>query len=238
MVSSAAARALTEIESRASDVMRAFTPGALPAHTDSVTEAQTQTTSNPLTIAAPKNAYFVVTDELGRHMYTRDGEFQIQNGAVVDRYHQPLLGFAKEGARLGALRIDSVDAALHRAKDVRIEVDGSVTYMRALIDPRTGEARNTRFNLGRLALARFPVGSELLQHDATRGLAPSGVAPHIGLPGDGNFEHVRTHVREGSRVNFADSIEKLREAYLAFDALRSAEAVQGKLEKTTLDLVK
>ncbi|MBC5829066.1 MAG: hypothetical protein GIW98_02605 [Candidatus Eremiobacteraeota bacterium] len=238
MVSSAAARALADIASRASDVMRAFTPGAVALHNDSVTQARTQRTNDPLSVAAPKNAYFIAADEHGRHMYTRDGQFGVHQSTLVDRYHHPLMGFKNHGASLEVLRIDPVDAALHRAKDVHIEADGSVTYTRSLVDPRTGEAHPSRVTAGRLALARFPAGSQLQPLDATRSLAPPGVVPHIGLPGDGNFENVTPNAREGSGLSFTDSIEKLREAYLAFDALRSVQTVQGKVEKTTLDLIK
>ncbi len=238
MVSSAAARALADIASRASDVMRAFTPGAVPLNNDSVTQAQTQWSSDPLSVAAPKNSYFIAAEEHGRHMYTRDGQFGVYQSTLVDRYNRPLMGFKKHGESLEALRIDPVDAALHRAKDVHIEANGSVSYTRSLVDPRTGEAHSGRVTVGRLALARFPAASQLQPLDATRSLAPPGVVPHVGLPGDGNFEKVTPNAREGSRLSFTDSIEKLREAYLALDALRSVQTVQGKVEKTTLDLVK
>lgn len=236
IVSPSAARALADIASRASDVMRAFTAGAVPLHTDSA--VQTLSTTDPLTIAAPNNAYFILLGDGGRQIYTRDGQFHLQDAILVDRHDQPLMGFKREGTSLQALRIDSVDAALHRAKDVRIETDGTVTYIRSLIDPRNVQKHDTRVALGRLALARFPAGSELLPYDATRGLAPHGVAPHIGRPADGNFEHVIPYARETSRPDVSDAIEKLCEAYLAFDALRSVQTVQGKVEKTTMDLVK
>ncbi|MBC5828782.1 MAG: hypothetical protein GIW98_01130 [Candidatus Eremiobacteraeota bacterium] len=238
MVSPAAARALADIASRASDVMRSFSPGAIPLHHDSAAAGPTQFTNDPLTVAAPKNAYFITCGEGDRHMYTRDGQFHVHGATLVDRDNQPLMGFKKDGASLQPLSMDSVDVALHRVMDIRIEADGSITYARALVDPRTGSKHNARVALGRLALARFPAGSELRPYDATRGLAPPGVAPHMGRPGDGNFEYLVLHAREGSRLNFGDAVERLREAYLAFDALRSAQTMQGKLEKTTMDLVK
>ena len=65
-----------------------------------------------------------------------------------------------------------------------------------------------------------------------------GALPHIGRPADGNFERLVPHARERGRVNVFDAIEKLREAYLAFDALHAAQSAQGKVEKTTMDLLK
>ncbi len=238
IVSSDTARALAEIASRAVDVMRCYTPGAVPLHNDVGRAPATRQTSDPLTVAAPGNAYFITRDERGRGSYTRDGEFHFYHSTLVDRFSQPVMGYRSHDASLAPLCADSVDVALGRIKDLHIEGDGSVAYTRSLIEPRTGGAHRTRVVLGRLALARFPAASQPQFNDATRALAPQGVAPHIGFPGDGNFEHVVPHLRQGSYINFDESIEKLREAYAAFDALRSANIAQGKIEKTMMELVK
>ncbi len=237
IVPSATARALAEIASRAADVMRVYTPGAVSLHNDTGRQATKRYTSDQLTVAAPVNAYFITRDERGLQMYTRDGEFRFHDAILVDRFNEPVMGL-EPGGSLAPLRANSIDVSLGRIKDLHIEADGSLAYARALIDPRTGESRKTRTVIGRLALGRFPVASQLQFADATRARAPQGVAPHIGLPGDGNFEPVFTHQRESSRLNIDDAIEKLREAYAAFDALRSAQTAQGKLEKAAMDLVK
>lgn len=131
MVSPAAARALADIASRASDVMRSFYPGAVPLHHDSAAAGPTQFTNDPLTVAAPKNAYFITCGEGDRHMYTRDGQFHVHGATLVDRDNQPLMGpvchrrrrvtarhgFTREGARFGLRAARRVHAgALFRTK--------------------------------------------------------------------------------------------------------------------------
>ena len=44
--------------------------------------------------------------------------------------------------------------------------------------------------------------------------------------------------RERSRVDIDESLMRLKEAYLAFDALQAAEAAKGHLGKTAMDLLK
>ncbi len=44
--------------------------------------------------------------------------------------------------------------------------------------------------------------------------------------------------RERSRVDVDESLIRLKEAYLAFDALQAAEAARAHLGKTAMDLLK
>ena len=44
--------------------------------------------------------------------------------------------------------------------------------------------------------------------------------------------------RERSRVDVDESLARLKDAYLAFEALQAAEAAKGRLGKTAMDLLK
>jgi hypothetical protein len=44
--------------------------------------------------------------------------------------------------------------------------------------------------------------------------------------------------RERSRIDVNESLVRLKDAYLAFDALQAAEAAKAHVGKTTLDLLK
>jgi hypothetical protein len=64
------------------------------------------------------------------------------------------------------------------------------------------------------------------------------VQPQLGIPGDANFAALQPMHRERSRVNLDESLVRLQDAYIAFDALRAAEQAKAHLGKTTMDLVK
>ena len=68
--------------------------------------------------------------------------------------------------------------------------------------------------------------------------APAGIAPHVGVPADAAFAALTTHARDLGRLDVVAGIEKLNEAYRAFDALRAANHARGTVEKTTMDLLK
>ena len=237
MISPSSAHALDAIARRQQDLRAAFTPGA-GAAPDVLRPAHSHFTSDPLSAAAPPGAFFIGTDERGRQTYTRDGVFHLIDNVLVDRFDRPVMAIEKATGALVPLRVDGVDVALGRTADLQISADGSVSYGRTSIDPRTGANEQTRVVAGRLALARFSAATQLQPLDASRCLAPPNVAPHTGVAGDGNFGPIAPHQEEDSRVDFDLGIERLQEAYLAFDALRAAHSAQGKVEKTAMDLLK
>ncbi|MDP9110476.1 MAG: hypothetical protein M3M96_02420, partial [Candidatus Eremiobacteraeota bacterium] len=149
-----------------------------------------------------------------------------------------VLGFATDGSPLSELHGDSVDVALGRTENLRVEADGSVCYDRTSIDPRTGEKERERVAVGRIALARFPAATKFQQSDAERVLPPQGVVPHLGRPGDGNFTKVAPMHSAASHIDLAASLSRLSDAYLAFDALTAAHKAQGGIGKTAMDLLK
>jgi hypothetical protein len=157
---------------------------------------------------------------------------------LVDARGTAVLGTTARGGALGALSIDPVDAALGRASGVRIEADGSLTYERWTVDPRSGTRGSQRIVAGRLALARFPAGSALeTARDGTL-RAPAGVVPHTGAPGDDGFAHLQPMRRTGFGIDLDASLARLKDAYDAFDALQAAQAARGRLGKTAMDLLK
>lgn len=238
MVSPGSSHALNEIARRAQELRAAFTPGASAAHGDVLRAPRSLFTLDPLSVAAPPDAFFIGRDERGRQTFTRDGVFHLHDTVLVDRFDQPVMGYAHAGAALAPLRMDAVDVALGRTNDLRIEADGSVSYGRVTIDPRNGTLEPARMTVGRLALARFSAATRLQSLDATRSFAPANVVPHTGVPGDGNFGAISPHQQEQSRIDLDVGIERLQEAYLAFDALRAAHSAEGHVEKTAMDLVK
>jgi flagellar basal body rod protein FlgG len=231
--------ALDRIAERAADVRRAYTPGAMPERSDVATPAaDSQFTLDPLSAAAPDGAYFASLDARGRTGYSRDGTFRIADGRLVDSQGRAILGRRESGATLSELRIDPVDAALGRAADVRVEVDGSLVYSRAAVDPRTGSRAAHDVVVGRIALARFPAGSKLDTVDGRVFSAPDGIVPHAGLPGDGTFAALAPMRRERSRVDLDESLSRLKDAYVAFDALAAAQTARDRFNKTAMDVVK
>ena len=231
--------ALDRIAERAADVRRAFTPGAMPQHSDVATAApESQFTLDPLSASAPHDAYFITSDARGRIAYSRNGTFHVAGGRLVDAQGLAVLGRRAQGGMLQELRIDPVDAALGRAADARIDADGSFAYARPAIDPRTGKRVVHDVVVGRVALARFPAGTKLETGDGSRFSAPEGVAPHTGLAGDGAFPPLVPLQRERSRVDIDESLLRLKDAYVAFDALAAAETAKNRLGKTAMDIVK
>jgi hypothetical protein len=179
-------------------------------------------------VSPPGADYFVTTDEHGRASYTRDGRFSIDHGAVVGANTRPILGFAHDGGALRELRVDPVDEALGRVKNLRISGNGAVQYDRSSIDPRSGELEARTVTIGYVALARFPSGTRL----------PSETPPHLGRANDGNFGSVGPMRRETDDASLDRSLDRLHDAYVAFDALQAAHRAQGHVGKTVMDLVK
>lgn len=196
--------------------------------------------AGPLTVAAPRGAYFSALDAAGERVYTRDGTFRFEDGVLRTRDGAVILGrpAAAKGGVVAPLHLDAVDVALGRVSDARIDADGSLSCALSAVDPRTGQHRVESVMLGRVALARFPAGTVPSRVDTTHVRAPAGVLPHVGLPGDGNFAALATHARDLGALDPEAGIARLQEAYLSFEALQAAHRAHGDVEKTAMDLLK
>jgi len=237
-VGAATARAFETIRTREEDVLEAYTPGAVPKRGDVAKDPTQQYAFDPLSVAAPRDDYFVTSDERGRLAFTRDGSFHCKDGALLDAAGRPVYGFRGDGSALEPLRADGIDAALGFADGARIQADGTVAYERTTVDPRSGARETQQRSFGRLALARFAPGTRLSQFDAAHFTASDGAVPHYGRPGDGNFANVTPYRRESSGVDIDAGLQRLQEAYMALDALRAAHVAQSGTEKTAMDLLK
>lgn len=239
MVNAGMQDALDRIAQRAADVQRAFTPGAIPQFGDVATDGPASRAAlDPLCAAPPAGAYFLTTDERGRATYTSDGTFAMRDGTLVGGNGRAILGFTSRDGVARELHVDAVDAALGRMQNIRIESDGTLAYDRTVIDPHSGTRERERVAVGQLALARFPAATKLASVDANHVVAPPGTLPHVGRAGDGNFANVAPMQREESRIDFDRSLDRLEEAYVAFDALQAVHKAQGSAGKTAMDLLK
>jgi len=231
--------ALDRISERAADVRRAFIPGALPSYGDVATGAPRQRFAlDPMSVSAPDGAYFIVAGQRDARTFTRDGSFRFVDGHLVTEHGDPVLGRRRPDGPLEELAIDPVDSALGRAGAARVESDGSVAYIRSSVDPRTGRRSGANVTIGRVALARFPASTPLRSEDGQSFSPPTGAVPHVGVPSDGAFGALTPNRREESRVDIDRSLERLKDAYVAFDALAAAEAAHGRFGKTVMDVVK
>ena len=231
--------ALERIAARAQDVRAAYAPGAVPGGDDvAVSQPSADFTLDALSCAPPSNAYFIVRDERGNVAYSRDGSFHIAGGRLVDASGHAILGRRDAGGALQELRVDPVDASLGLAAAARVEPDGSFAYDRTVLDPRTGARERRSVVAGRIALARFPAGTRLQGVDTIASRAPDGVVAHVGLPGDGDFPAIAPFARLRSAVDVDASVSRLKDAYMAFDALAAAESAKGRASKIAMDVVK
>jgi flagellar basal body rod protein FlgG len=242
MIPPATADALNRIALRAQDVMRAYTAGGFAANSDANTPARPpQLAADPLSVAAPANAYFVTQTGGGVRTFTRDGGFTLDAGKLRDGAGNAVLGYPGGDAR-GTLPVPLAlpanDVALGRCTNVRVESDGTVSYTRATIDPRTTERGVERVVAGKIALARFPAGTQPVRLDERSVAAPQGIPPHFGTPADGTFAGVSTYARDTGTVDIAASLDKLSEAYRAFSALAAANKARGGADQTAMDLLK
>src|SRR6202011_2225315 len=126
----------------------------------------------------PPGAWLVTRGSDGTRAYERDGALRLDDGVLRTPAGADILGYPNGEAR-GAvpvpLRVPASDFALGRAADAQIDADGVVGYTRGAIDPRTGARTVERVVLGRIALARFPAGTQPLRIDGTRVGTPHGV---------------------------------------------------------------
>jgi flagellar basal body rod protein FlgG len=238
-INSATERSLDLITQRAADVYKAFTPGALPQHSDVETDApQSRQVLDLLSVSAPNDDYFITSDDRGRTTYTRDGTLRVADGTLIGTNGRAVLGYTKGSDTPGALKIDPVDDALGRVRNVRVESNGSVVYDRRIVEPRAGSVHMQRVSIGRLALARFPAATKLATAPDGSVAAPPGVVPHLGCAADGNFGAIVPMRRDESRIDFNRSLERLHDAYVAFDALQAVHKAQGQTGKVAMDLLK
>ena len=241
MVNPSALDAFERVSSRAQDLYDLYRPGAIPRNGDVRTAPAVVPSSDPLSVAAPPGAWFVTRGADGTRAYGRDGALHLDDGVLRASDGAEVLGYPGGDAR-GAvpvpLRLPEPDRTLGRCGDVRVENDGTLAYTRAAIDPRSGERGVERIAIGRVALARFPAGTQPSRIDATRAAAPHGVVPHLGTPGDGTFPGLATYSRDAGTVDIDAGVERLNEAYRAFQALGAVVKSRASVEKTTLDLVK
>lgn len=226
LISDSTARALENVAARERDVLR-----ALPAESSAGDSYSAQIPCEP-----PPGAYFITRDEGGRRLFVRCSGLYLNGANLTDGNGRPLLGYRTAGGALQALRADAVDASLGLAQNARVGSDGTVTYDRSTIDPATGDRKLQQLTIGRLALARFPAGTSLGADDYS--LAPPGVAPHVGVPGDGSFPPLQTVLQAARNSQLDAGLTRLQEAYLALDALRAAGDAQGSVQKTVMDLLK
>jgi flagellar hook protein FlgE len=233
------------VEARERDAQRAFMPGALPENDDVASASDVASTSDdaravsdPLSVGLPQNAYAIAVDERGSMMYTQDGSFHLRDGTLVDASGRAVQGYRQQNTPLAAITLDRIDHGLDRVNDVRVEADGRLTYARTVVDPRSGERVQQRVTAGRIALARFPAGTALHPVDGIHAGSTGDVVPHFGMPGDGSFGSLEPSRLTRSHIDLDASLIKLKESYLAFDALRAARQVNASTQKTATDLIK
>ena len=161
----------------------------------------------------------------GRTSYVRDGRFSISRWNVVGSNARPVLGFTSDAGALYGLHVDPVDEALSRCEQ---PVSPAARYN--TIDRRSIHMRCARTaNDLRLAMWHWrDFGTRL----------PSETPPHLGRANDGNFGAIAPMQRENGDASLDRSLDRLHDAYIAFDALQAAHKAQGHVGKTVMDLVK
>jgi len=239
VIDPATSAALGRIEMRERDVLHAYEPGFVPESSDVERPARAVVSHDPLSVVAPDGAYFASADARDGIAFSRDGAFELRDGMLRTADGRAVLGYAGGNrSALVPLRVDRYDGALGRVAQPRVEADGTFSYMRSALDPRSGEVRTERVAAGRLALVRLPAGTQPERVDATHVRPPQGVTPHFGAPADGSFAMLATNSRDPGRVDLVQGLDKLREAYISYEALRTAQHAHGETEKTAMGLVK
>ncbi|GAC1494177.1 MAG: hypothetical protein NVS3B17_10590 [Vulcanimicrobiaceae bacterium] len=239
MIDPAISAGLGRIASRERDVLHAFDPSFVPETSDVVRRGAAVPNFDPLGVALPEGAFVVTPGPSGTLAYGRDGAFALHDGTLRASDGAPVLGFGiGERTKLAPLHVDPYDAAAGRITNARIEADGTFAYTRTTIDPRSGERRAENVAIGRVAVARFPAGTQPVRIDARHVAPPVGIGAQFGVPGEGGFAPLATRSRDLGRVDLIAGLEQLRDAYRTFEALRAANHARGGVEKTTMDLVK
>jgi hypothetical protein len=230
VLNAATARALATIAARADDILHAYDPGYRSQFGDAGVPERVFRAADPLSVVPPPDAYFLVADASGEQRYTRDGRLYLSEGRLRNAEGN-VLGYTAgaDGSIPETLSVDSVDAALERAIDLRVDPDGSIGYDRNVTDPRTMQRVTQRVSVGTIALARFPAGTNPLR---------ATVAPHVGKPGSAGFGMLETRARSIGSLDVNLGLAKLQEAYLTFHALEAAQKARGELDVGAMGLVK
>lgn len=241
MIGASALEAYDRVLSRAQDLREIFRSGARPLNDDVAGPPEIVPSSDPLSIVPPPGAWLVTRGTDGQRAYERDGTLHFEDGVLRTASGADVLGYPSGDGR-GAvpipLRITATDIALGRAGGARVEADGTVSYSRTALDPRSGARSAERVVIGRVALARFPAGTQPQRIDAARVTAPRGVVAHLGTAGDGTFAPLATFSRDAGTIDIAAGVARLDEAYRAFEALGAAMKSRAGVDKTAVDLVK
>ena len=93
MIPAATMHTLDDIAQREAEMRAAFEPGAGATHSEIATPPSLERDLSPLSVAASGDGYFIVRDSNGGELFTEDGAFRIENGALVDRNGMPVLGY-------------------------------------------------------------------------------------------------------------------------------------------------
>ncbi|MGH7708629.1 MAG: hypothetical protein ACREM6_12020 [Vulcanimicrobiaceae bacterium] len=242
MIEATSARVFTEIEGRAADLTNQFTPGYVPADdSERLTDAVRATRSlDPMSTVAPPATYYIGEDSQGRRFYSRDSALRLDDGALHTRDGSAILGFpaGTTGDEPVPLAADPVDVALGRVGEPHVDASGDVAYTRNAVDPKTAEIKPEQIVIGRIALARFPAGTQIDAADGVHITAPAGVEPHIGRPGEGDFAKLIAQSTDQGQIDMFKGLTHLRDAYLAFSALQTASHARNKTDKVSMDLIK
>ncbi len=240
MIDPSSSDALARIARRADDVMHAYDPAFAPRASD-VARAQGPAVVpevDPLAVAPPHGSYFLVKQKDGQTVMTLDGGFRFADGSLQTRDGAAVLGFSGTERTPSPLRADRLDVALKRAGEPRIDAGGFVSCRLSSVDPTTGAARSRRVVIGRVALATLPAGTQPKRLDGAHLRPPPGVRIHLGVPAGGDFGALATHVRQLGGVDVQAGLDRLREAYMEFEALEAAHRSAADAEKATMDLLK
>ncbi len=220
-----------------SEVLHSNLPGFTPVDSDVRSSVRSLPTVAPLSVAAPGDAQFVLVDAAGRRTFSRDGGFVLEAGVLKASDGRRVQGFVGGSAAPTSLELDAHDQALGRVRALHIESDGALCYTRSVIDPQSQQRRQERVCVGVLALARFPVGTQLIP-SPSGDRAPLGIEPHLGRAGDGNFALLQPGRRDAGQVDMHRAVDRLHDLYAQLEAMTAATQAKMGLEKSTLDLVK
>ena len=238
----------------------AFTPGYRSKDNTLTVGSFTQTrpTISPLAAAAPADNWFVGVDNHGRTFYSRNGDFQFKNGQLTTPNGYTVLGFPTVNGKAGgkttgpndklpddtqngdleALTADPVDVALGRVTNPHVEADGTVAYTRRIVDAKSKKGTDERVVMGKIALARFPAGTQLSSSDGVHMTPSNGVIASVGSPGKAGFSELMTHRVDRGSMDFAAGLAALRDAAERQKALQVATESGWHTSKITMDLLK
>jgi flagellar basal body rod protein FlgG len=196
--------------------------------------------TSDLDVVAPEDTFFVGQDAHGRRFYSRNGDFSLADGTLRTQNGSLIMGYPAGGRTdtLAPLRQDPVDLATRRGSDARIDTDGTLSYTRRVVDPKTGIAKPERVVVGRIALARFPAATELVSPDGVHMTAPADITPSIGVPADHGPAALLLRRTDRGAYNVKEGINELRDAYVAFDGLRATNTARTNFAKTATGLIK